>query len=77
MGAQKSHATRRILARNIKRLRAARGWSQEELAAAARLHQVQISKIEQANNNTSVDVLQRLARALAVPVAELFEDGGR
>jgi transcriptional regulator with XRE-family HTH domain len=37
---------------------------------------VQISKIESANNNnTSVDVLQRLARALGVPVAELFAEG--
>ena len=74
MGAQKIHATRRILARNVKRLRAERGWSQEELGAAARLHQVQVSKIEQGNNNTTVDVLQRLARALGVPVKELFED---
>lgn len=50
----------------------ARDWTQEELAAAASLHQVQVSKIEAANNNTTVDVLQRLARALGVPVAELF-----
>jgi transcriptional regulator with XRE-family HTH domain len=77
MGAQKSHATRRILARNIRRLRLVRNWSQEELAAAASLHQVQVSKIEAANNNTSVDVLQRLARALGVSVAELFAEGGR
>ena len=77
MGAQKSHATRRILARNVRRLRLARKWSQEELAAAASLHQVQVSKIESANNNTSVDVLQRLARALGAPVAELFAEGGR
>jgi transcriptional regulator with XRE-family HTH domain len=77
MGAQKNHATRRILARNVRRLRLAHDWSQEELAAAARLHQVQVSKIEAANNNTSVDVLQRLARALGVPVAELFAEGGR
>jgi transcriptional regulator with XRE-family HTH domain len=35
---------------------------------------LQVSKTEAANNNTSVDVLQRLARALGVPVAELFAD---
>ena len=77
MGAQKSHATRRILARNVRRLRLARKWSQEELAAAARLHQVQISSIEAGKSNTTIDVLQRLARALGVPVAELFGEGGR
>lgn len=77
MAGKKTEAGRRILGRNVRRLRLQRGWNQEILASAAKLQQGQISSIEAGKSNTTVDVLQRLARALGVPVAELFADGGR
>ncbi len=75
MVVQKIHAARRIFAQNVRRLRLARKWSQEDLAASARLHQVQVSKIEMADNNTTIDTMQKIAHALGVPVAELFAEG--
>lgn len=74
MVAQKIHAARRIFAHNVRRLRLARKWSQEDLAAAARLHQVQVSKIEVADNNTTIDTMQKIANALGVPIKDLFSE---
>jgi transcriptional regulator with XRE-family HTH domain len=74
MAGQKTHATRRILARNVRRLRKERDLSQEELANAARLHQAEISKIESAKLSTGLDVLQRLAKALGTRPADLLDD---
>ena len=75
MAGLKINATRRLLARNVKRLRDARDWSQEELASAARMSQPEISEIERCKISTGVDILQRIAHALSVPVAKLFEEG--
>lgn len=77
MAGLKIHATRRLLAHNVKRLRNARKWSQEELAAAARMSQPEISEIERCKISTGVDILQRIAHALSVPVADLFEQAER
>ena len=74
MAGLKIHAARRVLARNVRRFRHARGMSQEDLAAAARLHQSQISEIESAKINVSIDIFQRLARALGARLAELLEE---
>jgi transcriptional regulator with XRE-family HTH domain len=68
---------RRILARNVRRLRDERGWNQEVLADAAGLTQSQISKIEGADLNLTIDTLQDLAMGLGKRVAELFEEGKR
>lgn len=67
-------ATRRILARNVRRLRAARGLSQEALAEEVGLRQAQISEIESGANNITLDNLHRLAHALGVRPCELIDD---
>ena len=77
MAGLKIHATRRLLAHNVKRLRQARKWSQEELGNAARMSQPEISEIERCKISTGVDILQRIAHALSVPVAELFAQAER
>lgn len=74
MAGLKIHAARRILARNVSRLRHVRKMSQDDLAAAARLHQSQISEIESAKLNVSIDIIQRLAGALGARLADLLED---
>lgn len=66
--------TRRILARNMRRLRTRRGLSQEELAQEVGLRQAQISEIESGNNNITIDNLHRLALALGVRVCELIDE---
>lgn len=72
-----AHATRRIVARNLVQLRRARGFTQEQLAVAAGVRQAQISEIESGKISVRIDSLERIAQALGVPFAELFEEGRR
>ena len=57
---------RRILARNLKRLRKERGLTQEELADLAGLNRNYVGMIERQENAASVDTLEALARSLQV-----------
>ena len=65
---------RRILARNVRRLRLERKLNQEQLADAAVLSQAQVSSIESAKVNIRLDSLQRLATALGTRPADLLDD---
>lgn len=67
--------SRQVLARNLRRLRAAKGISQEALADLAGLHRTYVGSMERSERNVSIDNLERLAGALGVRVAELLEDG--
>ncbi len=63
---------RRILAKKIKLLRAARGWSQETLAELCGFSRSYIANIESDKHNLSLDNLERIAEAFEVPIAELL-----
>ncbi|MGJ5208129.1 helix-turn-helix domain-containing protein [Bradyrhizobium sp. HKCCYLR20261] len=65
-----------ILAANVKRLRRERKFSQEGLAAAADLRQAVVSEIERAEANPTLASLTKLANALDVRLAELFDPRG-
>ena len=65
---------RRIVADNVRRLRAALTLSQEGLAAEAGLHRTYVGAIERAERNLSLDNIERLAQALRVTPAELLTD---
>ena len=65
------------LGENIRRLREARGLSQNALAAAAGLDQGHLSTIEGGKRaNPTAAVLVALARALGVTVDDLLRGGG-
>lgn len=64
---------RRLLALNLVRLRALRGWSQEALAHESGLHRTFIAHVERQVRNVSIDNVERLADALGVSVAAMFE----
>jgi transcriptional regulator with XRE-family HTH domain len=64
---------RRILARNLKRLRRERGLSQEELADLAGLNRNYVGMIERQENAASVDTVEALAEALEIKAAQLLE----
>ena len=68
---------RRQVGLNVRRLREARGWSQEELAFECGLHRTYISGVERGVRNPTVLVLNDLAAALAVPPAKLLEAARR
>ena len=55
-----------VKVRSYKSLREARGISQEELAFRAGLHRTAISMIEQAKRSSTLETVEKLAKALAV-----------
>ena len=71
------NSPRSVLARNVRRLRLERGFSQEELAAEASTRQALVSQIEAGVANPTLDLLARLAQALRVNLAELFDASGK
>ncbi len=67
---------RDVLALNLRKLRRARGWSQEELAHRAEIDRTYISAIERRLYAASVDVLERLAMSLEIEANELLRSTG-
>ena len=64
----------RKIGRMLKTLREAQGLNQVELAKKAKVTTAYVSQLEAGKKkNPSLDVLQKLAKALGVPVAELLE----
>jgi transcriptional regulator with XRE-family HTH domain len=69
-----SHYTaRQRVAANLRRVRQARGWSQEALADLAGLHRTYVGSIERGERNVSVDNIERLAQALGLDPADLLK----
>jgi transcriptional regulator with XRE-family HTH domain len=56
----------------LKRLRQKKGLTQAALAKRAKLHRVYVAQIEAQTKIPSLAALERLAKALGVPVAELL-----
>ncbi|MFT9115119.1 MAG: helix-turn-helix transcriptional regulator [Acetobacter malorum] len=63
---------REILAANLKRYRRERGVSQEELAHLAEIDRTYISSLERCQYAASIEVVDRLARALGTEAAMLL-----
>jgi len=73
----KSEWLARIVAENVRRLRKANAWSQEEFGAKTGLHRTYIGSIERAETNLTLSTLQKIAAALHCTPQELLEkDGG-
>lgn len=64
----------RILADNLKRVRAERGYSQEKLAEIVDLHRTYISGIERGTRNVSLRNIEKIAQALDLSVVELLTE---
>lgn len=56
----------------LRHQRKARRLSQKDLAKRARISREYLSKLEAGKYNATVATLQRLARALGMPLAELL-----
>ena len=65
---------RRVLARNLRRLREAKDLSQGALAADAGIYQELISRIENGAANPELDTLGKIAAALGVHPRELLDE---
>jgi transcriptional regulator with XRE-family HTH domain len=64
---------RETLGRNIRQLRQAKGWSQEELSARSDLSQTYVSQLESCQRAVTIDVIDQLARALGVCADQLLK----
>jgi transcriptional regulator with XRE-family HTH domain len=65
------------VARNLRRLRHEKSWSQHDLADEANVRQALVSALEVAKANPTLESLDRIAAALDVDVADLLtlQDG--
>ena len=66
--------TETLLALNVRRMRRKRGFTQAELGARARVSSQYISKIERSISTPTTKVIGRIANALEVDTAVLFEE---
>jgi transcriptional regulator with XRE-family HTH domain len=61
---------------SIKRKRKALGLSLTDVALRADLHREAVARIEHADSDPRASSLVRIAKALGVPVCELFDETG-
>ena len=61
------------LGRNIRRLREAKGLSQEQFADEAGIHRTYVSDLERGSRNPTIRVVERVARALGVTASEILK----
>ncbi|RXM42660.1 transcriptional regulator [Flavobacterium sp. YO64] len=61
------------LAKRLKELRSEKGISQEELAYRAEITLSQIARIETVKINPTVSTIFKIARALDVPLSDIFD----
>ncbi len=62
-----------VLGARIKAVRKERGWSQEQLAERVGISTQYVSNIERGKENPTLDLLLRVAQALKVSPAEIFD----
>lgn len=67
------HKILRRFGDKVKKLRKAKGWSQEELGTRAKLHRTYIGSIERIERNVSLLNIERIAKALSVKIEELLK----
>jgi transcriptional regulator with XRE-family HTH domain len=68
---------RKLMAMQIKALRERRKLSQEALADRAGIHRVSLANIERGAKVPTLDTLERLSKALQVPLGRLVAVKGK
>ncbi len=61
------------LGQNVRKLREAKGWSQEDYADRAGIHRTYVSDIERGRRNPTITVVERLAQPLGVTSGSLLD----
>jgi len=65
---------RKKFGKNVKAKRLELGLSQEALAFEAKSNRTYISDVERGTRNPSIDVVERIAKALGVTMGELLDE---
>ncbi|RUV98958.1 MAG: helix-turn-helix domain-containing protein [Mesorhizobium sp.] len=65
---------RKRLGRNLRRLRKAKGLSQEAFADDVGIHRTYVSDLERGRRNPTITVVEKLAVFLAVRPGELLDE---
>jgi transcriptional regulator with XRE-family HTH domain len=63
-----------LFGQNVRLAREKNGWSQDRLSEASDLHRTYISGIERGVRNPTITIVNKLALALGVTVADLFKN---
>lgn len=66
---------KQIIARNVRRLRTSQGHTQQRLAELSGIDVRSVNRLEAASQNVTVDIVERLAKALTVPPSRILMDG--
>lgn len=64
---------REVVARNLRRLRHAKGLSQEELADRADINRNYVGMLEREQHAATIDMLEKLAEVLETDPVEFFK----
>lgn len=65
-------SARQDFSQNLRKIRIAKGFSQEALAEACDLHRTYVSSVERGERNITVDNMEKLAIALGVDIREML-----
>ena len=68
---------KKLVGKNVKRIREDHGWSQEDLAFEADLHRTYISGVERVVRNPTVVAIAKMANALEVTPDVLLKSAGK
>ncbi len=66
-------ALQNVFGANVRRIREAKGWSQDLLSEVSGLHRTYISGIERGVRNPTISIIERISDALDVPPPELLK----
>jgi len=65
-----------LLAQNLRKYRQEKGFTQEQLAARSGVASEYISRLEAGKRNPTVAIVEKLAKAMELPVQVLFAGQG-
>jgi transcriptional regulator with XRE-family HTH domain len=76
LSSYRQHRVLRALGKALREARIAKGISQEKLALLAEVDRSYVGRVERGDNNVAILTLARLAGALEITVAKLFQKAG-
>lgn len=71
-GKARSYKINSKLGKRIRRLRKRSNMSQEVLAEKAGIHRTYMGKIERGESNPPIQTINKIAKALKIPMSDLF-----